>query len=356
MSEIVENIIEDSSKHITQDKKVYTFDEAIPLINNIYLELLKELNEKFKYHEDLTGSLIHDLKYINEKLEENKFQVIHIITDNFLFCLEQIIDHNSDYFIYQKEKIEKKNKVYKNKLPKIGNRTLLKKVLKECDPKLINRVFKDIMDMFQLLIVKDDFEFEFNDDYVDYVKNKYDENKNFSKMIMVFDNINNLLQSDLGAEQPERISKDKKKSSSKKSKSKGGNNFGLNADFMKNIENTKIAQLAKNISEKMNINDFPDLSDPSKLLSSFMNPGNDENGNNGGGIGNLLKFVVNEVEGAFKNGEMNEKDLVGEAQNLMGDFQNMSGFDPMSLLNNSDIDISQFANIFSGLNNNSSEK
>ena len=215
MSEIVENIIDTSLVHISQEKKVYTFDEAIPLINNIYLELLTELNEKFKYHEDLSGSLIHDLKYINEKLEENKFQVIHIITDNFLYCLEQIIDHNSDYFIYQKDKIEKKNKVYKNKLPKIGNRTLLKKVLKESDSKLINRVFKDIMDMFQLLIVKDDFESEFNNEYVDYVKNKYDENKNFSKMIMVFDNINNLLESDLGAEQPERASKDKNKSSSK---------------------------------------------------------------------------------------------------------------------------------------------
>jgi hypothetical protein len=114
---------------------------------------------------------------------------------------------------------------------------------------------------------------------------------------------------------------------------------------MKNLENTKIAQLAKNISEKININDFPALSDPSKLLSS-LGSGNTEEG----GIQNLLKFVVGEVEQAFKTETLNEKDLMGEAQNIMGQFKNMSGFDPMSLLggdNPDNIDLSQFANIFS---------
>ena len=135
----------------------------------------------------------------------------------------------------------------------------------------------------------------------------------------------------------------KSKSNSKSKKDKNKSKGAIGPDFIKGLENTKIAQLAKNISEKININDFPALSDPSKLLSSIGDSSNE------GGIQNLLKFVVSEVEGAFKDNTLNEKELIGEAQNLMGQFQNMSGFDPMSLLSGDkgNIDINQFANIFS---------
>ena len=327
--------------------------ESIPLINNIYTNLLNELNEKFKYHDELYGPLQTDLKISTENIPINQYYVIDIITENFLFCLEQIIDKNSDYFIYQKEKITKKNKVYKNKLPKIGIRTLLKKLLTDADSKLTNRIFKDILDIFNLLIFKDsDNNYQFNEEYITYVKDNKSDHKNFSKMLMVFDNINNLMnveidevfiEDDDDDEKEEFKNKSSKKS--KKNKKKEKSPFGFNPDFMKNLENTKIAQLAKNISEKIKIDDFPDLTDPSKLLSAFTNSENSESG----GIGNLLKFVVGEVEGAFKDGNMNEKDLLGEAQNLMGQFQNMSGFDPMSMLNNPNFDVNQFANIFDGL-------
>ena len=190
----------------------------------------------------------------------------------------------------------------------------------------------------------------FNEEFVDYVKENFDENKNFSKMIMVIDNVNNILDSKLEdidesqiieEDSEDEIKKSKSKSKSKKDKNKSKGAIG--PDFIKGLENTKIAQLAKNISEKINIDDFPALSDPSKLLSSLGDSSNE------GGIQNLLKFVVGEVEGAFKDNTLNEKELIGEAQNLMGQFQNMSGFDPMSLLSGDkgNIDINQFANIFS---------
>jgi hypothetical protein len=169
-------------------------------------------------------------------------------------------------------------------------------------------------------------------------------------MILVFDNINNILNAKLDesevVEDEERETEQEiinTKSNNKKNKNKNKNkNIGDN--FMKGLENTKIAQLAKNISEKINVNDFPDLSDPSKLFSSLGNPTAEENG----GLQNLLKFVVSEVEDAFKTNNLNEKDLIGEAQNIMGQFQNMSGFDPMSLFkNNENLDLNQFADIFS---------
>ena len=348
MSEIIIETINEE-QHI----KVLTFSEIIPIINDKYLLFLKNISEKFKYHDQLIGPIEHDLKLTIDKLPINEYQVIDTITDNLLFCLEQICDHNSDYFIYQKENIHKKNgKIYKNKLPKIGNRTLLKKILKESDQKFSEKVFKDIIDIFNTLTLKDENDvIVFNNEYIDYVKENFTESKNFSKMIMVFDNIDNILNTkideldeleesdELDIIEDENI-KNKKTKNNKKNKSKKDNS----ESFMKGLENTKIAELAKNISEKINVNDFPDLNDPSKLLSSLGNLSSDENG----GIQNLLKFVVGEVEDAFKNNNLNEKDLINEAQNIMGQFQNMSGFDPMSFFkNNENLDMNQFADIFS---------
>ena len=346
-----------SESTIEDNNKSLSFEESIITINDKYLNLLNDLIEKFKYHNELIGPLESDLKLTKEKLPLNKFQVIDTITDNFLFCLEQINDHNADYFIYQKEKIPKKNgKVYKNKLPKIGNRTLLKRLLKESDNKYTDKIFLEIIDIFNILTVKDESNnYIFKEEYVNYVKENFNENKNFSKMIMVFDNINNILNSKLEENNENEVDdesesfvnkEDTKKGTSKNKKKNKKNNKSSGGDFMKNLENTKIAQLAKNISEKINIDEFPALSDPSKLLSSLGN-----NSTEDGGIQNLLKFVVGEVEQAFKSDNLNEKDLMGEAQNIMGQFKNMSGFDPLSLLNNNkdNIDFSQFANIFSNI-------
>jgi hypothetical protein len=331
--------------------EVKTFEEVIPLINEKYIALLSELIEKFKYHDELIGPLEHDLKLTNEKLPTNKYQVINTITENFLYCIEQIADYNSDYFIYQKEKIQKNSgKVIKNKLPKIGNKTLLKRVLNELDNKSINNLFKNIIELFTLLTYVDDDNILFNQDYITFVKNNFNENKHFSKMLMVFDNINNILnnqieenieENDLSDIEEEPKKDDKSKGKNKKNKKKNnGSDMGM--DFMKGLENTKIAQLAKNISQKINVDEFPLLSDPTKLFSSLSNPSE-----NGGGIQDLLKFVVGEVEGAFKNNNMNENDLVSEAQNIMGQFSNMSGFDPMSMLKEGNLDMNQFADIFS---------
>jgi hypothetical protein len=336
---------------MTENIQRKSFEENILVINEKYILFLTELIEKFKFHDELIGPLESDLKLTNEKLPENEYQVIDIITENFLYCLEQIYDHNADYFIYQKDKITKKNgKSYKNKLPKIGNRTLLKKVLKELDSNSSEKLFNNILDMFNLLIYKDDDITMFDDEYIEYVKDNYSDNKNFSKMIMVFDNINNIYNSKIQENDEdsdkEQIEKEEVKTQTKKTKKnkKKENNMGM--DFMKGLENTKIAQLAKNISEKINIEEYPELTDPTKLLSSLSNSSEES-----GGIQNLLKFVMGEVEGAFKNNNLNEKDLVNEAQNIMGQFSNMSGFDPMSLLkgNNNNLDMNKFADIFSNL-------
>ncbi len=361
MSELVSSANETEVQTTLTTTNPLSLEEAIPLINKNYLDLLNTLSSTFKFHDELIGPLTHDIKLTNEKLTENKYQVLDTITDNFLFCLEQIHDHNSDYFIYQKEKVQKKNgKSYKNKLPKIGNRTLLKRVLKDSDAKLNSKIFKSIVDMFLLLTHKDDNVLYFNDDYIEYVKENYTDNKNFSKMLTVFDNADNILnftidesfancENDDIVETDEENEKTKSKGKSKSKKGKGKKDASIGPDFMKGLENTKIAQLAKNISEKINIDDFPSLTDPTKILSSLTNQ------NEEGGIQNLLKFVIGEVENAFKTENINESDLVNEAQNIMGQFKNASGFDPMSLLSGAGgkdggIDFSNIADIFANMN------
>ena len=340
-----------------EEVKSISYTESIPLINEKYLSLFNELVEKFKYHEELKGSLQHDLKRLNENLAENNDYILDLLTDNLLFCLEQVADHNSDYFIYQKEKVTKKNKVYKNKLPKVGSKTLLKRILKDSDPKFTSFLFKELNEIFLLLTLKDeDSNIVFRPEYVVYVKDNFDENKNFSKMLMVFDNVNNILNAQIihddlvegdNAQETDDWLEDSETGTGKNKKSKKNkkNKAPFGHDFMKGLENTKIAQLAKNISEKINIEDFPVLTDPAKLLSSLGNPS--ASGDGSPGIQDLLKMVVGEVESAFKNNNINEKDLVDEAQGIMGNFSNLAGFDPMAMFKNGNVDIDQFADIFS---------
>jgi hypothetical protein len=325
-------------------------NEIISEINSQYKKLLEDLFEKYKYNDELSGSLTSDIKHLTDGLSEDNDYVIDLITDNYLHCLEQINDHNFDYFLYQKNKIKKKNgKYYKNKITKIGSNTDLKKLLRLVDKSVSNNFFNQIIEIFKLLTKKDENDLIiFKEDYISSVKEKYTEHRYFSKMIMVFDNINTIIENKYVEEEiktentDENINKNSKNKNSKNKNSKNKNS----EDFIKGIENTKIAQLAKNISQKINTEEFPLLSDPSKLLSSL---GNISSSEDNGGIQNLLKFVVSEVEGAFKDQNINENDLIGEAQNIMGQFKNMSGFDPLSIMNNDKIDMSQFANIFSKL-------
>jgi len=345
----------------TEEPELLSFDDKINLVNEKYINILDELLEKFKYHEEISGQLEFDLKYIKDALKEDKMNIIDRLTDNFLFCFEQITEHNIDYFTYQKDKIKKNGKYYKNKISKIGNKTSFKRVLSELDNKSTTKIFSVLIEIFELLTVKDTENIIFMNEYVEYVKENFNENKNFSKMIMVFDNVDNMF-SNIPDENDTRLAADieKEKSKDKKEKVKGkkGKSFGLDGiegmgeDFIKGLETTKIAQLAKNISQKIKPEDFPILSDPSKLLSSLTNNSEGNGEDSGNSIQNLLKFVVGEVEDAFKKENMNEKDLVNEAQNIMGKFQNMAGFNPMSMMGGDGeggFDFGKIAEIFSNI-------
>jgi hypothetical protein len=337
-------------------------------VSTKYIVFLQELYEKYKYHPELAGQLESDIKSLKKNMENEQY-LLYFLTSNYLFCLEPIADHNIDYFMYQKDKtVKKSGKVVKNKITKVIGKVTLKKILKESEISFHNKIFTTIYEIFMNMTVKNENDtIVFNDEYIQFIKDNLSEDRNFSKMLMVMDNLDTILSSDNVVDETDIIKDakkeeaDKKKDKKKKSKSSSSNPLSaltgaLGGDFMNGLESTKIAQLAKNISEKINTDEFPLLNDPSKLLSSLTGGGEDGNNN----IQNLLKFVVGEVENEFKTNNINEKDLLGEAQNIMSQFQGMSGFDPMSLLKNLSgaiggnngeglPDMKQFESIFSNI-------
>ena len=329
-----ENLVENEEINEDEDVIELSFTDIIPVINQKYMKILVNIHELFKDHKKIGHSIENDIKYINEKLEGNNFYILNLITDNYLYCLEQIKDHNSDYFVYQKEtKQNKKGKTIKNKVTKITPKVLLKNILPNLKSKTVNAFFDDILEIIQLLIYEDDEILYFHDEYLEYIKENFSENKNFNKMLIVIDNLDQLMDIDEDEEEESEEDKPKieeNKNNKKNKKNKKGNSAmdGMGEQFMKGIEDTNIAKLAKNISEKISIEDYPILTDPSKLISSLSDPSEE------GGLSNLLQFVVGEVQGAFKDENIQEGDLVDEAQKIMGNFGNASGIDPANLMGN----------------------
>lgn len=349
-----ENIIDDNES-LDEDENVVelTFEELVLVINDKYMDFLNKLHKIYENHDTLSKSINFDIEYLREKLEEDKESVLKIITDNYLYCLEQVKDKNSDFFIYQKEKIIKKKssskgnvKIIKNKISKIGNKTLLKNVLENLKRDTVVDIFNDLMEIFKLLIYEDDENvYNFHEDYLDFVKINFQNNKNYNKICVVIDNIDLLIGS-LEEDQIEEneyrekidLENKEKKEKKKSKKSKDDNNVG--EEFIKGIENTKIAKMAKNISEKINLDDFPILTDPSKLLSTLTNP---EEGL--GSVGGLMDVVMKEVQSSFQEGNGEENDLINEAQNIMGKL-NGTNLDPVNLMKNMNLDMDKMADLF----------
>jgi hypothetical protein len=365
MSQEIEQILESTPIEDSPQETVVqlSFEEILPILSNKYLELVKKIQEKLKYHHDLSGAFEAGIRNFEERMKENHDQVLYNLADNFLYCLEAICDKNSDFFMYQVDKIKKKNgKVEKVKVSRLIGKAQMKIILKECDDETKNTIFTEIKECFQLLTTKNENEdIVFFPQFVEFVKENLHDSKNFSKMLVSIDYIENMMQEveestdvpEMNLDSDSEDEKDKSKKSKKKTKGSGG----MEDMFMKGLENTKIAQLAKNITEKMNPDDFPMLNDPTKLLSSMNEEG-------GGGLGNLLKFVVGEVSEALSQEGMSENDLVDEATNLMGNLKGMGGFDPFQMFKQMAEsgamgggqgagqmpDMNQFAGIFEGLN------
>ncbi len=355
----------------TPIERTYTFEEVVPIITDKYLEIARNVQEKFKYHNDLSGALEAGIRHFMDKRSSNYDQVLYNLSDNFLYCLDQLKDMNVDYFLYQVDKIKKKNgKIEKQKVSKLIGKAQMRMILKESNANLRTYICSNLTECFRLLTCRNDNgDLVFFPEYVEFVKKNLNDSKFYSKMLVSIDYVESILdenakpmtfdEADIKNFESSDSESDSEpgffgKSNNKKGKSGGS---GFEEQFMKGLENTKIAQLAKNISEKINPEEFPLLNNPTQLLSSLSNPGGEN------GLGDLLKFVIGEVQGAMQSDGMNENELIQETTNLMGNFKNIAGIDPMGLFQqmaqNTSTDsngtpqmpdMSQFAGLFNNLN------
>ncbi len=359
----------------TEVKTVLTYTEALVVASEKYLDLCKNVQEKFKHHHDLAGAFEAGIRNFQERMQENNDQIVYNMCDNFLYCLEEVKDGNVDFFLYQVDKIKKKSgKVEKQKVSRLIGKAPMKVILKESNEKMREYIFTQLVSIFKLFTTtNDNGDMVFFPEFVEFVKKNLNDSKFYSKMLVSIDYAESILDDAAPALNfdetnvsfsSESDSDDDKKSNSKSSKKdkKKSNSDGnpFEQQFMKGLENTKIAQLAKSISDKINPDEFPMLNDPSQLLSSLSNPEQ-------GGFGNLLNFVMTNVQEAMQQNNFDEKELINETSGLLGGLTKMTGMDPMSMFQNMAQgmqgtgenstngqppmpDLSQFAGIFENLN------
>jgi hypothetical protein len=356
---------------VTSTPTILTYDEAVKIVTQKYLDLCLVVQEKFKHHHDLAGALEAGIRNFKDRSGSNFDQVIYNLCDNFLYCLEEIRDGNVDFFLYQVDKIKKKNgKVEKQKVSRLIGKAQMKIIMNESSEITRQQIFAGILECFKLLTTtNENGDMVFFPQMIDFVKQNLNDSKFYSKMLVSIDYAESILDADAPAlnfeeangtsflsdssDEDEKLNKKKNKNTKKKQS--GGN--PLEEQFMKGLENTKIAQLAKSISDKINPDEFPMLNDPTKLLSSLSSPEE-------GGLGELMKFVMTNVQDAMQQNNFDENELIQETTGLLGGLKNMAGFDPMSMFQNMAgtmgqqsengqpqmPDMSQFAGIFENLN------
>ena len=260
LDELGENL-QKNKEECTEDEDdciELSFDEIIPIINQKYLNAISNLNSLFKHHKELGPSIKNDIEKMKENLITDKYHILNILTDNYLYCLEEVKDLNADFFVYQEvKKIKKKGKVTKSKISKIGEKTSLKEILPNLKTKTCQIFFKDVFEIFELLVYEDENgTFILSEDYLEYIKAVFSSNKNYNKILLVIDNIDNIFsnydeneideqinQSILQEQKEKENKKNKKdKNKNKKSSNDGFGNLGesMGENFMKGIEDTKI--------------------------------------------------------------------------------------------------------------------
>lgn len=368
------NGLEEAQQYIYPSK--LSIKEVCQIIHDQYVEMLGNVGSSIVHDVELQNAIKRDTKLYLEKVEKNGLlQILYLLTDNYLYCLEAIKDHNCDYFSYQEDKIKKKGgKVEKVKITTLVGKTTLKRVVAEAPEAINNEIFNTLVQSFIFLCIKKEGRYEFRKEYLKYVHENFEDNRNYSKMKLMIENVDSILDEynpdDYKSTAPEtdanvELDSDKKGKKNKKGKKskkddKGEDPFGFftksaGDNLVKNLESSKIGQIAKNISTKMNENDFPMLKDPSQFLASLTNP----NGENG--LGDLIKFVMGEVQSSLDTQNISQDDLMSEASNMMGGLSKLTGMDPMKMMGamggaqqsgedgDNVPDFSQFAGIFEGL-------
>ncbi len=101
LSEIQQtNVSEEAQQYVDPSK--LSIKEVCQIIHEQYVEMLGNVEKSIVHDIELQNAIKRDTKIYLEKVEKNGLlQILYVLTDNYLYCLEAIKDHNCDYFSYQ---------------------------------------------------------------------------------------------------------------------------------------------------------------------------------------------------------------------------------------------------------------
>ena len=144
-----------------------------------------------------------------------------------------------------------------------------------------------------------------------YVKNKYKDNKTDNKLLLKIKETFNIFPELVG----NMVSWKRNIRNSQKKENKKKNPF--NETF---LENSKMAKLAKEITEEIDIanitgleEDMKNIDNPMKILQLLMS-GDSKNK----GLGKLIETICNKLKTRIDSGEVSQEELLQEATSLLG--------------------------------------
>ena len=144
---------------------------------------------------------------------------------------------------------------------------------------------------------------------LDIILEKYKEHENYEKIKDVLDNheiyLNEIMKS--SSKFAEEILKEQKNENPK--------NLFENIDekkFEESFLNSNIGNLAKEISEEINPEDFSSIKNSDDLFSSLLS------GKENGGLTKIISQVGNKLQNKLQSGQLNEQSLINEATQMMG--------------------------------------
>lgn len=88
------------------------------------------------------------------------------------------------------------------------------------------------------------------------------------------------------------------------------------------FEGSMLGKIAKELTEEMG-EDLTELQNPGDLLSSILNPGSGNGGDNK--LQNIMSKIMTTMDNKMKNGEFNQQQMMNEAQQMMGTLGPMLG-------------------------------
>jgi len=82
--------------------------------------------------------------------------------------------------------------------------------------------------------------------------------------------------------------------------------------FEESFLNSNIGNLAKEISQDLDLSDLKNLESPDDLMKTLMG------GSTDGGLGNIIQKVSTKLQSKLSSGQLNEEALMKEATQMMG--------------------------------------